>query len=537
MKRVLAIHLDAYEPTLGYEMMEAGEMPALKKLAGKSARFELDHGPALRTGLAGEHVATGLSPDDAKRWSAVHFDPETYEVWQEGTSISPFTSTLPVNAVVFDTPYFDLKKSPSVKGIVNWGAHDPGVAAGSRPDGLLEEVVQKFGAYPAKQWLYGLSWNSIENTSQAADSLYESIEKRGEIAEWLLNDRIKDWDLALISVSEAHSGIEGLWHGIDINHPLHSAPTSKIAAEGIRRIYRGIDKLVERLTKNIKDTTVILFSLHGMGSNSGDIASFLLLAEILYRQTYGKSYFNREGQSDPNLNSQVYLPNTETWTDWIRKGYPKDNSKQRSTTRKIVSSVTPHFIKHLYHRHNSGKKKFKNSKHTSVNWMPAAHYKKFWPGMIAFSIPSYYDGRVRINLRDREKQGIVPKEKYKDVCNELIKLISECKDPLTGEEVVDHVEYPSTSNPMELTDTEVDLVFVWKGTPTGFIHPKYGKIGPIPYRRTGGHTGGNGFAYVYGTKLGPQEYGTRSAYDVIPSILEILKIQDKAQVSGDSLLA
>ncbi|HEV7445842.1 MAG TPA: hypothetical protein VGO18_24915, partial [Steroidobacteraceae bacterium] len=61
-------------------------MPALRALSELSARFSLDHGPALRTGLAGEHVATGLSPTDAGRWSAVRFEPATYSVRQEGTA-------------------------------------------------------------------------------------------------------------------------------------------------------------------------------------------------------------------------------------------------------------------------------------------------------------------------------------------------------------------------------------------------------------------------------------------------------------------
>src|SRR5512147_2670858 len=93
-RRVLAIGLDGYEPSLGDELMAAGELPALARLRERSARFTLDHGPAQRTGLAWEHVATGLSPDDAKRWSAVGFDLDTYEVWQEGTSLEPFTARL-----------------------------------------------------------------------------------------------------------------------------------------------------------------------------------------------------------------------------------------------------------------------------------------------------------------------------------------------------------------------------------------------------------------------------------------------------------
>ena len=83
-RRVLVIGLDGLEVTLAERLMAAGEMPALTALRQRAARFLLDHGPAQRTGLAWEHVASGRSPDEARRWAAVEFDPATYAAWQEG---------------------------------------------------------------------------------------------------------------------------------------------------------------------------------------------------------------------------------------------------------------------------------------------------------------------------------------------------------------------------------------------------------------------------------------------------------------------
>ena len=67
MGRVLAIFLDGYEHSLGQRLMSAGDMPEMSRLAASSARFLLESGAAQRTGLAGEHVATGLSPEKAQR--------------------------------------------------------------------------------------------------------------------------------------------------------------------------------------------------------------------------------------------------------------------------------------------------------------------------------------------------------------------------------------------------------------------------------------------------------------------------------------
>ena len=60
--RVLAIGLDGLELTLVERLIAEGEMPALAELRRRAARFRLDHGSAQRTGLAWEHVASGLSP-------------------------------------------------------------------------------------------------------------------------------------------------------------------------------------------------------------------------------------------------------------------------------------------------------------------------------------------------------------------------------------------------------------------------------------------------------------------------------------------
>src|SRR5690349_12738464 len=144
MARVLAIGLDGYEDSLGRRLMASGDMPCLARLRAGSAQFLLDHGPAQRTGLAGEHVSTGRSPRAADRWAAVHFDPDRYTVWQEGTKLRPFAADLHARTVVFDPPYFDLDQAPRVQGMVSWGAHDPGVPQAGRPADLVSECHARF---------------------------------------------------------------------------------------------------------------------------------------------------------------------------------------------------------------------------------------------------------------------------------------------------------------------------------------------------------------------------------------------------------
>jgi hypothetical protein len=57
-----------------------------------------------------------------------------------------------------------------------------------------------------------------------------------------------------------------------------------------------------------------------------------------------------------------------------------------------------------------------------------------------FAMPSFYDGRIRINLAGRERLGKVPLAEYDAACVEAEELVRACRDSITGEPVVDYVE-------------------------------------------------------------------------------------------------
>src|SRR4030095_9200454 len=98
-----------------------------------------------RTGLAWEHVASGQTPDAARRWAAVEFDPSPYRVWQDGARSERWWERIDRRTVVFDTPYVDLRRAPRTRGIVAWGAHDPGTVAAGPPPRVAGHVRERCG--------------------------------------------------------------------------------------------------------------------------------------------------------------------------------------------------------------------------------------------------------------------------------------------------------------------------------------------------------------------------------------------------------
>jgi predicted AlkP superfamily phosphohydrolase/phosphomutase len=156
--------------------------------------------------------------------------------------------------------------------------------------------------------------------------------------------------------------------------------------------------------------------------------------------------------------------------------------------------------------------------------------------MPAFAFPAFLDGRIRINLRGRERNGIVDLSQYEETCRTLEAILGECRDPRTGEPMVAAIERASTANPLAIASSESDLLIVWRGVAAALEHPRLGLIGPVPIRRTGGHTR-NGIAYVAAPGVEPGERGVRPSSDVVPTIVQLLGAEQTIRQAGNSLLS
>ena len=153
--------------------------------------------------------------------------------------------------------------------------------------------------------------------------------------------------------------------------------------------------------------------------------------------------------------------------------------------------------------------------------MPAAHYQRFWSEMDAFALPAFYEGAIRLNLIGRERRGRVRARDYDAHCDALCELVEACRDARTGEPVVERITRPLRGDPLAAAPTQPDLVVEWRCAPLALEHPHLGRIGPAPYRRPGGHTGGTGMAYLRSPELAPGDHGLRSAFDVVPTLIEL----------------
>jgi predicted AlkP superfamily phosphohydrolase/phosphomutase len=518
-QRVLVIGLDGFDLGVAKQFVREGLLPNFAGLYAQGALYELEDGRDRFSGLAWEHFSSGQAPRDGGRWSAVTFDPRTYTATQEFTRAAPFLADLEAPAVVFDLPYCDLSLAPNAQGVTSWGAHDPGVAPASRPAGLHDELKARFGPYPAEEWIYGFCWPSASKTRAAGEALVRAVELRTRAARWLLGERLPEWDLGIVVVGEGHSAIEPLWHGIDPAHPLYGVESAPFAAAAMRNVYAAIDRCVGDLGRAFPDAVLLLVAMHGMGPNDADVAAMALLPELLYRSSFGVAYMNSVASSGSLPDGTPLMDKNAGWETLMLQAAPKP-IRFRDRLARRVSRLTG--------------VQLGAAESTDLDWMPAARYAPFWRRMPAFALPSYYDGRIRLNVAGRESKGIVSPAQYVPVCSQLAEMLNECRNLLTGEKVISEI-HCSKRNPMDVGRSEADIYVVWRSAPLGLRHPQFGSIGPIPYRRTGGHTGRAGFLLIEGPDIPSGHRGPASSFDVVPTVIDLLGEKPRSHISGISL--
>jgi predicted AlkP superfamily phosphohydrolase/phosphomutase len=171
----------------------------------------------------------------------------------------------------------------------------------------------------------------------------------------------------------------------------------------------------------------------------------------------------------------------------------------------------------------------KEPRYQVVNW-----YKRHWSSMRWFALPTFADGHVRVNLAGREANGLVAKEDYAAVLDEIESTLRACRDARTGEPIVDQVIRLREDDPFAADGPDADLLVVFAGAPDAIDHPTVGTIGPHPHMRTAHHSA-DGFALVAGPGIERTDLGSRPAVDVAATIVATLGAS--ATVAGHSLVA
>jgi len=156
--------------------------------------------------------------------------------------------------------------------------------------------------------------------------------------------------------------------------------------------------------------------------------------------------------------------------------------------------------------------------------------------MKAFAIPAYHDARIRLNVKGRESGGLVRRADYRKTLEEVAGVVRDCVDE-NGKPLDIEITFTSPDDPLKISGWQTDIVVRFKRTVLGLYHPRFGEIGPVPYRRTGGHTGRYGVAYVKGQGIAKGDRGVFSTYDVVPTIRDLAERRPASTALGREIEA
>ncbi len=552
MAHVAVIGLDGAEPELVEELMASGAMPHLARLRERSASCRLYSEANWRSGRVWETFLTGVADFP----SAALFDPETYESAQLGARRKPpFYARVPdLRVLALDVPYQSLWYDVPGAQVI-WGGHDAGYPRASRPGGLVRDLDARFGPHPAFHNDFACAWHHPASVDTLADALVVGARRRVEVLRWL-EQRVPDWDLLMTVLSEAHSAGEMFWHGLDREHPLAGVAAAPLAGRRLREVHQVLDETLGRILAGLpEDAVVLVCSVHGMRANDYDVPSMALLPELLHRAHFGTHLL--EGP-DPEVWRRRGCPPVlpapwQRWQQYMQERFgvsaaerrrleraqnrPGWTRLRRAAWRALRGAPAPPPIERLdvpIPPETDRAPEEIDEPRDSLDWQVPCWYRTHWPRMRAFTLPAFYDARVRVNLRGRERDGIVDPADYAATLDWVEGLLAECRDARTGKPVLAKVERLRAAEPMDPAGTDADLLVTWSPGVDAFEHAEFGVVGPFPYRRTGGHTD-RGFAFVAGPGIVAGDLGTRDALDLTPTVLALLGHEPPADLPGRSI--
>jgi predicted AlkP superfamily phosphohydrolase/phosphomutase len=547
--RVAAIGIDAAEWKAVEDLLQEGALPNIEKHLDASAMLEIHGEVPYRAEASWTEFLTGRAAADNRYWSTALFEPESYEVWEVGAYRGvPFYGRPDLKSIVFDTPHAHL--APEARGVqvTGWGAHSPQFPTASTPRGLVADIDRRFGVHRAIQSDSLIGWHNETYHRNLIDAMLEGLDKKAEISAWLL-EQFPDWDLFVTVLAETHTAGHQFLHGVLEEHPLHPFRLSPSADRHFRATYAKVDEVVGRLAASLgDDTTVVLFAVHGMGWNGADTAC-VWLPELLHRMNFGRPFIDFPPwrpdmgpvELEPEMSPEEYV--LRYMTEPIGNMYGAKTTTIKNRLAWGVRRMTPpaHIgtIEGLWRRASGNASRqvwwemdVREPASPSIDlslagarkpsdYHVAGWYCAHWPRMRYFVLPSFSDTHIRVNLRGRERDGLVELREYHKVLDEIDELLRGITNARTGRPVVADTHRVRADNPMDPDGPTADLVITFADVADVIHSPQVGTIGASPFFRSGEHTN-NGWAAFRTPSGASGDLGHGRPLDLAPTLVDLL---------------
>ena len=501
-KKVFAIALDAAEPSLVEKWMDEGDLKNLASLRSRGKLGKLSSTAEWLAGSVWPTFYTGVNPGEHGFYHYLQWRSDKMEYERPGPewiNAVPFWRKLGDNFKVISvdmpltfppTPFNGIE-------ISGWASHDGIYPTSSFPEDKIDWVIENFGKPPISNEMGGLQ--TLQELFDIKEELITATKKEAELVINLMN--LEKWDLFLCCFSATHRGGHKFW---DISSSKEEVNNEQklIFNNWLKDIYKECDKAVGKILETLpKDVIIIVFSLHGMGANTS--LSEYILPQMISNIISGKQETNHGGSFIKKIRNKIPLE----WRSNFKKLLPV----------KIQDKLT------AYWRMGGTK----------------------WERTKIFNMISDLQGYIRLNLKGREKEGIVEKrEEYDNLCSKIIDGLKTFKDEKTREPIIEIVHRSDhLFNKGAGFNNLPDILVKWKLKPASgydkIVSSEYGELrwpqrGKNPDGRSGNHRF-EGFLLAVGTDFQENSIFEKKyqIVDLAPTILNLLNIEKPDEMEGE----
>ena len=473
--KVVALGIDGPNRRLFDQWLGEGLLPNIRAIANQGVTARHSHEKRFRNERCWNTFLTGRDMPEA----GSSFEPDHYAYFNQAIQrreAVPFYGLGQAHRVcIFDLP---APLSDRVDGlqVTGWGSELNASVPMSYPEGLMDELVARHGPDPKmERAMRILDQGSGEaNRSFRNPSLYsaEDLGRYRKFLELAVTRRTNicldllargPWDLFLGLYVESHTANHLFWH---LGQPYPIPSPFPEGDDPLRDLFGSIDAGIGRIAEAISpDTYLLVFTIDDTDANLMDVPSMALLPEFLYRWNAPRSHALSSGEAGGPVPS-VRTDYRGHWKHEIWALRTADGERLLTSPMALEAAGD------------------------ALSWNPASWYKPLWPDMKAFALPSVSDGYVRLNIVGREAKGKVTVDDFDATIMEIITMLEGLTEPRSGRLAVERV-VRTRENPFDAPHIPPDLIICWRdGVPIDTLDsPDLGRVGPVPYFRSGGHRG------------------------------------------------
>lgn len=420
--RVLLIGLDSVD--FDYVQSHLGSLPTLQRLFTRGAVRRLDSPGDVMSASVWPTFYTGTLPGQHGRYFPVQWDPASMRfrhVASDWIDSEPFwrplaRGGLPVTTL--DVPMAFPSRTTAGVEVVNWGAESFGNFHCNRPD-IGREIARRFGTNVLGPDV------PVDKSRRRLDRIRQTLlavaKRRGELSRWLMKETA--WNLFVAVFPECHRAGHYFWSD-------GSASDSATSDENVvLELHRAVDREVGGLIEAAApDTSVIVFSLHGMETNHSQMH---LVRPVIER--INAMFASPNGTPPAGPRSKRNL------TGLLRERLPA------SIQERVALAIPVGLRQWLVGRSYAGTGEWRNT-----------------PG---FALPTAGQGYIRLNVVGRESQGCLapgsaPYSRYLEAVREGFLSL---RDAETREPLVESISAPGERYPGPRSEYLPDLSIAWRG--------------------------------------------------------------------------